>query len=77
MAHALSSRLNEAYNTLLNPLARAEYILQQHGHPLSEHDQADDLGFMAEIMEARELIDDAEKEDRMAVEDLAQRNNGV
>jgi len=32
---------------------------------------------MAEIMEARELIDDAENEDGMAVEDLIKRNNGA
>ena len=74
LAHTLSSRVNEAYQTLLNPLARAEYILQLNGHPMSEHDQVHDLEFMATIMDARELIEGAE--DPSSLEQLVRRNNG-
>ncbi|KAJ7071027.1 hypothetical protein C8F01DRAFT_1108759 [Mycena amicta] len=42
IAQGLSSRLNEAYNTLASPLRRAEYILEQNGMPISETDQLDD-----------------------------------
>ncbi|KAJ7786315.1 hypothetical protein B0H16DRAFT_27109 [Mycena metata] len=59
ISQSVSSRLNEAYNALLRPLPRAEYILEQHGLPISEHDQLDDLEFIAEIMQARESIDEA------------------
>ncbi|KAF6766021.1 hypothetical protein DFP72DRAFT_1057215 [Ephemerocybe angulata] len=60
VAQALSARVNHAYQTLLNPLPRAEYILERNGVHISEVDQAQDMMFMAEIMEARETIDDAE-----------------
>jgi len=73
LAHALSSRVNEAYQTLLNPLARAEYILQLNGHSISEHDQVHDLEFMSKIMDARELIDDTE--DPSLLQDLLEDND--
>jgi molecular chaperone HscB len=43
---------------------------------MSEHDQVEDMDFMAGIMEARELIDDAGPGDRAIVDDLISRNNG-
>lgn len=43
---------------------------------MSEHDQVEDMDFMAGIMEARELIDDADQGDRATVDDLISRNNG-
>ncbi|KAJ7181663.1 Co-chaperone Hsc20 [Mycena crocata] len=66
IAQSLSSRLNEAYNSLLHPLRRAEYILEQNGLPIAEADQLDDMEFIAEIMEARESIDDAETPDELS-----------
>ncbi|KAJ6610908.1 hypothetical protein B0H10DRAFT_2058535 [Mycena sp. CBHHK59/15] len=60
IAQNLSSRVNEAYHSLADPLRRAEYILEQNGMPISEVDQLDDLEFIAEIMQAREDIDEAE-----------------
>ncbi|KAJ7634308.1 hypothetical protein DFH06DRAFT_1221655 [Mycena polygramma] len=66
IAQSLSSRVNEAYNSLLNPLRRAEYILEQHGLPISENDQLDDLEFISEIMQARESIDEATDADELA-----------
>ncbi|KAG5635572.1 hypothetical protein H0H81_010757 [Sphagnurus paluster] len=74
IAQALSARINEAYQSLLNPLSRVEYILQQHHVPVSETDQVDDAGFMAEIMEARETIEEAE--DGSDVENLLKQNTG-
>lgn len=61
VAQSLSARVNHAYQTLLNPLPRIEYILETHGVHLAETDKAEDLGFMMEIMEAREAIDEAEE----------------
>ncbi|KAJ7169896.1 hypothetical protein C8R46DRAFT_1090466 [Mycena filopes] len=65
IAQGLSSRLNEAYNSLLRPLSRAEYILEQHGLPITEHDQLDDMEFISEIMETRESIDEATDADEL------------
>ncbi|KAJ7254108.1 hypothetical protein B0H12DRAFT_1050918 [Mycena haematopus] len=66
IAQSLSSRVNEAYTSLLHPLRRAEYILEQNGLPMSENDKLDDLVFIAEIMDARENIDEAADEDELA-----------
>jgi molecular chaperone HscB len=74
LAHSLSSRLNEAYQSLLHPLARAEYILEKNGLQTSETDQVEDMEFMANIMEAREVIDDATPEQRVEVETLIESN---
>lgn len=74
VAQALSAGVNEAYQCLLKPLSRAEYILGQHHIFLSEKDQVDDLEFMSEIMEARETIDDAE--DGEEVSALLNENSG-
>ncbi|KAJ6575118.1 hypothetical protein B0H19DRAFT_935088 [Mycena capillaripes] len=66
IAQSLSSRVNEAYNSLAHPLRRAEYILEQNGLPVSENDQLDDLEFISEIMEVRESIDDAGDAEELA-----------
>ncbi|KAJ6519822.1 hypothetical protein C8R45DRAFT_952828 [Mycena sanguinolenta] len=66
IAQSLSSRVNEAYNSLLHPLRRAEYILEQNGLPMSENDKLDDLEFITEIMEARENIEEAADQDELA-----------
>ncbi|KAF7306929.1 hypothetical protein MIND_00485500 [Mycena indigotica] len=59
IAQSLSSRLNEAYNTLANPLRRAEYILEQNGFPISETDQVDDVELIMDVMQTRESIEEA------------------
>ncbi|KAF9568384.1 Co-chaperone Hsc20 [Agrocybe pediades] len=74
LAHTLSSRVNEAYRCLLDPLTRAEYILELNGLKMSETDQVDDMEFMAEIMEAREAIDDAEPTDKATIHELQEQN---
>lgn len=74
LAHSLSSRLNEAYQCLLHPLPRAEYILEKNGLQTDETDQVEDMEFMANIMDAREVIDDATPENRGEVEALIESN---
>lgn len=77
LAHSLSSRLNEAYQCLLNPLSRAEYILERNGVHISESDHVEDMEFMADIMEQREAIEEAGSEDSEAVHELVEANDGA
>ncbi|KAJ8455724.1 hypothetical protein ONZ45_g18874 [Pleurotus djamor] len=71
LAQALSSFVNEAYQRLLRPLTRAEYILEANNHPLTEDDKLEDLFFVSEVMEAREAIETAQtREDVEAVQKL-------
>ncbi|KAF7310916.1 J domain-containing protein [Mycena chlorophos] len=74
VAQGLSSRLNEAYNTLASPLRRAEYILGQHGLGISETDQLEDAELIMEVMETRESIDEAGDPD--AVTQIMDENAG-
>lgn len=75
VAQALSARVNHAYQTLLDPLLRAEYILERNQLPVAESESVQDMMFMAEIMEARETIDEAE--DSSQVQELYEENEGV
>jgi molecular chaperone HscB len=75
VAQALSSRINEAYQRLLTPLSRAEYLLECHHYPISETDQVDNLEFMSDIMHARETIEEAV--DRDEVQFLTDENYGM
>ncbi|KAL0581611.1 molecular chaperone [Marasmius crinis-equi] len=59
-AENLSAEINNAYQTLLNPLSRIEYLLRTNFQPLEETDKVEDLEFLGEIMMAREEIQDAE-----------------
>jgi molecular chaperone HscB len=53
----LSAALNEAYNTLRDPFARADYLLTLEGGPsASEHKQLPQ-NFLAEMLEAREEVE--------------------
>lgn len=72
VAQALSSRINEAYQRLLRPLPRAEYLLECHQHPISEGDQVDNMEFMSEIMQTRETIEEAVDKD--VIESLIDEN---
>jgi molecular chaperone HscB len=55
----LSAALNEAYNTLRDPFRRADYLLSLEGGPsASEHKQMPPA-FLAEMLEARERIEQA------------------
>ena len=55
----MSSHINEAYQRLLTPLSRAEYLLECHHLPISEADQLDDIDFISRIMHVREEIEEA------------------
>ncbi|KAL8748825.1 MAG: hypothetical protein Q9184_007067 [Pyrenodesmia sp. 2 TL-2023] len=74
-AEAASARINDAYKTLLNPLARARYLLSLRGVEMSEDESiagsplemgnengesgALDAGLLMEVMEVREGIEEA------------------
>jgi molecular chaperone HscB len=55
----LSSGLNRAYETLRDPVARAEYLLRMAGGPSAGDDKSVPGPLLAEIMMIREEIDEA------------------
>lgn len=58
-----SSRVNEAYQTLKDPLTRARYLLSLHaGETAGENETTKDMAFLMEQMELREAL--AEAKDR-------------
>lgn len=71
VARDLSGLVNEAYNTLLQPVSRIRYILSQHSLDVTETDQLDDPHLIAEIIELREALEEASSESE--VEEI--RNN--
>lgn len=63
-AEALSARINEAYKTLLDPLARARYLLAQKGIDVEDESaQLSDNALLMEVMEAREAVEEVENEE--------------
>jgi DnaJ-domain-containing protein 1 len=71
----MSSFVNEAYKTLLNPFSRAEYILRLEGIEIGESDNLQDKELIMEIMELREALEDAEHQD--AVDEIRAENAGA
>ncbi len=59
-AQANAVRVNDAYATLRTPRSRARHLLELSGHPLDER-QPLALPFLAEQMELRELLAEAEE----------------
>ncbi|KAG5985142.1 hypothetical protein E4U55_001111 [Claviceps digitariae] len=63
----LSSTINQAYRTLLDPLLRAEYLLSQHGcspsndesATLDGQDGVDEARLLSLVMDAHEQVEDA------------------
>lgn len=51
-----AAQINEAYNTLKSPLARARYLLELNGITLDDNDTAMDPMFLMEQMELRESL---------------------
>jgi molecular chaperone HscB len=65
-----SARVNEAYRTLKDPVARAEYLLSLHG-VADEGDRALPVEFLEQQLERREQASDAvEAEDVPALDSL-------
>jgi len=63
-AEALSSRINEAYKTLQDPLRRARYLLAQQGIDVEDESaQISDKALLMEVMEAREAVEEVEDEE--------------
>ena len=61
IAESRSVSLNEAYETLRDPLRRAAYMLALAGHPIAgDGATIDDPELLAEVMEAREALMEAE-----------------
>lgn len=55
----LSAALNEAYNTLRDPFARAEHLLALEGGPTAAEHKQMPPAFLAEMLDAREEVEAA------------------
>ena len=55
----LSAALNEAYNTLRDPFRRADYLLGLEGGPSASDHKQMPPAFLAEMLEARERIEES------------------
>ena len=54
-----SRALNDAYQILKKPVARAEYLLAQAGVAIGENERLSDAAFLMEILELREELSEA------------------
>lgn len=54
----LSAALNEAYTTLRDPFSRAEYLLALEGGPSAAEQKQMPPAFLAEMLEARERLEE-------------------
>ncbi|KAF9405212.1 hypothetical protein BGZ94_003690 [Podila epigama] len=72
-AQQQSSLANKAYATLKEPLSRANYILELFQSPIHESESLDNPELLMEVMEARELLEDAQTEEE--VQDLKDVND--
>ncbi|KAK4545757.1 hypothetical protein LTR36_002711 [Oleoguttula mirabilis] len=65
-AEALSSRINEAYKTLQDPLKRAQYLLSLQGIDVEDESaKLTENALLMEVMEAREAVDEVEHEEEL------------
>ncbi|KAK4396619.1 Iron-sulfur cluster co-chaperone protein HscB [Sesamum angolense] len=55
-----SARVIDAYRTLTDPLLRAIYIVKLEGVHVDEEERITDPELLAEVMELREAVDEAE-----------------
>ena len=75
VARDLSGVVNKAYNTLLSPLPRAQYILRNYGLDVSETDQVEDPELLMEILESREALEEAQAQSD--VDSIREENAGA
>ncbi|KAF2720677.1 Co-chaperone Hsc20 [Polychaeton citri CBS 116435] len=74
-AEAASSRINEAYKTLQDPLRRAQYLLSLKGIDVEDESaKLEDNALLMEVMEAREAVEEVEDEDGLI--GIREENNG-
>src|SRR5205823_7350703 len=55
----LSAAVNEAYHTLKDPFARAEYLLALDGGPTAAQQKQIPQAFLVEMLELRERVEEA------------------
>ncbi len=74
-----SATINQAWQTLRNPLSRAEYLLSRHGFDLSsEQHTVRDTAFLMEQLELREELDEIEQaKDEARLETFIKRVKGM
>jgi molecular chaperone HscB len=60
IAETLSSQVNTAFKTLVDPMSRVTYLLELNGNPLREQDKMLDEEFLLEMYELRERLYEAE-----------------
>ncbi|RVE46901.1 hypothetical protein evm_008462 [Chilo suppressalis] len=60
-----SSLVNEAYKTLLEPLARGIYMLKLRGQEMPENSEIGDQAFLMDIMEKNEEVENAETDEEI------------
>ncbi|MBL1259176.1 MAG: Fe-S protein assembly co-chaperone HscB [Thiotrichaceae bacterium] len=56
----LTALINEAYNVLKSPLARARYLLQLRGIDIDDSVTSKDIEFLTEQIELRERLEEAQ-----------------
>ncbi len=74
VAQELSSQVNNAYQTLRNPLTRLQYLLELNGVPMEETDKIDDMEFLSDVLMARGTIEEAESIEE--VDAVVEETNG-
>lgn len=65
LSEEFSSLVNKAYFTLLNPLKRGLYMLEQHGVYVEEGTIQSSPAFLMEIMERNEDVDNAKSAEQL------------
>ena len=71
----MSSRVNKAYKTLLDPYTRAEYLLRKEGLEIGESDGVQDEELISTILELRMALEEAE--DQEDVDEIRTENAGT
>ena len=65
-AEALSTRINEAYKVLQDPLKRAQYLLSLQGIDVEDESaKLSENELLMEVMEAREAVEEVENEEQL------------